>query len=791
MIPGQEKQLIDEKTLRWFGGDELRARVFQEKYALMDMQGDRVESLPSEMWRRVAHEIATAEGSPEKQREWEENFYWLLEDFRFVPGGRILFGAGQQRKTTLLNCYVIPMKKDSIESIFDWCKEAARTYSYGGGVGGDIGILRPKGAPVNNSAIVSTGSVSFMDLMSITTGTIGQSGRRGALMITMPVDHPDIEDFIKVKRNLDKVRYANISVRITDEFMEAVENDRDFELKFINEKVDVRKTVRARDLWTMLVESAHGHAEPGLLFWSQMEKYSTTQYNGMEILSTNPCAEIPLDPYGCCCLGSVNLARFIQHPFSDTSGMDWDRLEKALRFGTRFLDNVLTYNDEKHALEEQKLASRRSRRIGVGFMGLGDMLIQLKMRYDTEEAIAFVDTLFDWMKNIVYDESVNLAIEKGTFTAWDKEKHLAQPFLRERVHPKIVARINEHGLRNAALLTIPPTGSIATLAGTTSGVEPIFALSYTRRSESLSQEFFKVYHTLVKQYMEQEGLEDEEQLPDFFVTSHQINPYLRVKMQATMQKHIDHAISSTINLPEDISMEEVKNIYFQAWKLGCKGMTVYREGSREGILITDKKDKKKITTHEQAIAQNVPLPQSATTPAPFIVEAPDAEKSLSDNGIISPEDSFDRDDHLLLTGKTAKFKMQQGSIYITANHNNRSDKLQEVFVTIGKSGSEEKAYADALGRLISLYLQHGGSTPEVIKTLKGIKGRYNSWYQGRQLHSVPDAVAKALELFNQSSALASVREAANFEVCPQCDAQSMINENGCYHCKSCGYTKCE
>ncbi len=785
MIPGQNKQELDQKTLTWFEGDELRARVYQEKYALKDMSGDRVESLPTEMWRRVAHEIATAENISDKQKEWEENFYWLLEDFRFVPGGRILFGAGQERKTTLLNCYVIPMKTDSIESIFDWCKEAARTYSYGGGVGGDIGVLRPKGAPVNNSAIVSTGSVSFMDVMSVTTGTIGQAGRRGALMITMPVDHPDIEEFIMVKRNLDKVRFANISVRVTDEFMEAVENDTDFELKFVNKKVDVRKTIRARDLWETLVESAHGHAEPGLLFWSQMEKYSTTQYNGMEILSTNPCSEIPLDPYGCCCLGSLNLAKFVNNPFMSDAGLDWDRMEKALRYGTRFLDNVLTYNEDKHALEEQKLASRRSRRIGVGFMGLGDMLIQLKLKYDSEEAIAFIDTLFDWMKNIVYDESVNLAQEKGTFEAWDKEKHMSQPFLQERVHAKVLARIEQHGLRNAALLTIPPTGSIAMLAGTTSGVEPIFALSYTRRSESLSQEFFKVYHPLVKQYMEQEGLEDEEQLPEFFVTSHQIDPYMRVKMQAAMQKHIDHAISSTINLPEDISVEEVKNIYFQAWKLGCKGMTVYREGSREGILLTDEK-----------VAEQEKGTEEVQVEAPSAVQE-ETHLHLEDMGngkgkgqVTNDQEIFDRDDHLVLTGKTAKFKMQQGSIYITANHNSRSDQLQEVFVTIGKSGSEEKAYADAIGRLISLYLQHGGGTEEVVHTLKGIKGRYNSWYQGRQLHSVPDAVAKALEMFEQSAT--PVRETSPlFEICPKCDQQSVVSENGCYNCKSCGYTKCE
>ena len=286
-IKGEVK--LPTETLAAFGGDELRARVFYEKYALRDGDGTQVEKRPEDMWRRVAKELSLPEKDDEKRKEWASKFYWLLENWRFVPGGRILFGAGQSRKSTLLNCYFFKIREDSIEAIFDWCKEAARTYSFGGGVGTDISVLRPRGAPVNNSAIYSSGSVSFMELLSTTTGTIGQAGRRGALMITIRVDHPDIMDFVNVKKDLKKVNYANISVKITDDFMQAVETDGDFLLHFKNEKADVNRTVRARDVWKSLIKGAWQSAEPGVLFWDSIKRESTTEYNGMEVQGVNPC----------------------------------------------------------------------------------------------------------------------------------------------------------------------------------------------------------------------------------------------------------------------------------------------------------------------------------------------------------------------------------------------------------------------------------------------------------------------------------------------------------------------
>jgi len=749
-----EVKLLSE-TLAAFGGDELRARVFYEKYALRDQSGRQVEKTPEELWRRVATELASPEKDDERRKEWATKFYWLLQDYRFVPGGRVLFGAGQSRKSTLLNCYFFRIKEDSIEAIFDWCKEAARTYSFGGGVGTDISVLRPKGAPVNNAAIYSSGSVSFMELLSTTTGTIGQAGRRGALMITMRVDHPDIIEFINVKRDLKKVNYANISVKISDDFMRAVETDGDFILRFRNEKVEMNRTVRARELWKSLVRGAWESAEPGVLFWDTIKRNSTTEYNGMSVEGVNPCSEQTLESYGCCCLGSINLSAFVKEPFTDGASIDWESLTRASQFAVRFLDNVLDYNAERHPLPEQRKASLWSRRIGVGITGLGDMLIKLGLKYDDDSTIEFVDHLFERIKNVIYDYSTDLAKEKGSFPAFDVERHLAQPFIH-RLEDKVREKIRTQGIRNAAITTIPPVGSGSILAGCSSGIEPVFALSYTRRSKSLSEGEFKVFHPLVKEYMGLKGSADEGLLPNYFVTSHQIRPEMRVRMQATIQKHIDTAISSTVNLSEEIRPEEVERIYMMAWRMGCKGITVYREGSREGILETEKVPKK--------------------------AEAPNL--------------NFERP--RLMEGRTLKLRLPQGGLYLTANIIN--GELKEVFVTLGKSGGDEKADAEALGRLISLYLQHGGDIESVISTLKGIKGKYVSWDEGTQLLSIPDAIAKALELLTlnhvvKESSIPIQPEGMGFisegATCPDCHESALVFENGCYHCSNCGYSKCE
>ncbi len=711
------------------------------------------------------------------------------------------------------NCYVIPVKDDSIESIFDWMKEAARTYSLGGGCGTDISVLRPRGAAVNNAARSSTGSVSFMELFSLTTGTIGQSGRRGALMITIADSHPDVLDFIKVKRNLTKVRYANISVRVSDAFMRAVETDSEFTLHFANERANMTRTIRARELWNELIRGARDYAEPGLIFWDQIKRWSTSEYNGMGVVTTNPCSEIPLENYGNCCLGNLSLAAFVIDPFTSQARVNWDGLEPALRYATRFLDNVLDYNADKHPLPAQAEASLKSRRIGVGFTGLGDMLIKLGLKYDTDEAVAFVDQLFDRIKNVVYDESVNLAQEKGVFPAYDADKHLQGRFLTT-LQPQVIDRIRQHGLRNVALLTVPPVGSGAALAGVTSGIEPIFDLTYVRRSESLSQETFSVYHPLVREYMARFQVERKDDLPPFFVTAHQIKPEMRVEMQAAIQQHIDHAISSTVNLARETTPEEVARIYFLAWKLGAKGITVYRESSREGILLTE----------EQAASQGA---------------APAAAPPVDDRRPATP-----RPRPKVTSGRTERVETPRGRIYVVVNEDEWG--VCEVFV------HSLDVEAEGVGRLASLALRGGIDPREVIEQLWRVHSKEVAFDRSAsgtvvRVTTIAQAVALALgralygddfrpdKEFPRADVLpepvAHVRQqrltfaeaakvqAATLErqahpanggtagngepagngdhlaqlefigICPDCGAH-LVHENGCAHCQSCGYSRC-
>lgn len=792
---------IPQETVDAFDGDELRARVFYEKYALRDLSGKIIEKTPEELWSRIAREISSPEKTSRLKEEWEKKFFWLLSDFKFIPGGRILFGAGQKRRSTLLNCYYMPIKEDSIEGIFDWCKEAARTYSFGGGVGTDISILRPKGAPVNNSAIYSTGAVSFMDLLSTTTGTIGQAGRRGALMITIRVDHPDIMEFLDIKNDLarSKVQFANISVKVTDEFMKAVEGDTDFELKFESEKVKVSRKVKARDIWNRLVKSAWTSAEPGLIFWDAVKKYSPTEYAGMEVNGVNPCSEQALEDYGCCCLGNVNLSLFVRDEFTENAKIDWENLERAFQYSVRFLDDILDYNMEKHPIEFQTTASTLSRRIGVGFTGFGDMLAKLNIKYDSYEAIEFTDKMFEHIKNVVYEASSDLAQEKGSFPVFDLNTHLSRPFL-DSVSGDIVEKIKKQGLRNACILTVPPVGSGSVLAGTTSGVEPMFALSYYRRSESLSEKEFKVYHPLVRDYIKEFNICDETELPNTFVTSHEINPLMRVRMQAAIQKHIDSCISSTVNLPADITLKEVEKIYFLAWKMGCKGITVYREGSREGILVTEegakliKEAKGELTNTSEGISsrdEGMSLTQSNLTPSPHPTLLPEIKP------VERPQ---------YLTGFTEVIKTGYGNLYVTVNI--FEDKPFEVFVQIGKSGYTAMADAEATGRLVSLALRSGISVKDVVDQLEGIGGSSPVFSEGKLVMSIPDAIATVLkkrfvvkdtneekktpdyvkqtDLFIRKSISTDIIA----EVCPECGDRALAFESGCMTCRSCAYSKC-
>jgi ribonucleoside-diphosphate reductase alpha chain len=768
---------LSPETLTAFDNDPLRARIFYEKYALRNGENEPVETKPGHMWKRLARVIASVE-RPERREEWERNFLWLLSDFRFVPGGRILHAIGNPNKVTALNCYVIPSPHDSLPGIYRAALELAETFKRGGGCGVDISSLRPKDSPAHNAARVSTGAVSFMELYSLTTGIIGQQGRRGALMITISDSHPDVLDFCKIKRNRTAVRYANISVRVTDIFMRAVEKDDEWLLHYENARdgIEVKKTIQARELWNELTVGARDWAEPGCLFWDTIRRYSSSdRYTGMEVVSTNPCAEEPLEPYGDCCIGSINLAAFVNDPHTQNAKLDNASLEKATHYAVRFLDNVLAWNEGRHPLSGQEEAALRGRRIGLGIMGLADMLCKLNLRYDSDEGIEFAEKSVEKIKLWAYDESANIAFMKGSFPAFEAKRHLENPFFKD-FPPRLIEKIEKSGLRNVTLLTIPPTGSIAAMAGVTSGIEPIFDVKYVRRSESLSESVFEVEHPLIAEYKKLTESRSENPLPGYFITAHEISPEKRVLMQAALQKHIDQAISSTINLPKDTSLETVERIYRMAWERGLKGVTVYREGSREGILLTER----------QAKRQAVKIVPAKVTLRPAT-----------------------------LNGITAREGTPFGTAFVTINYANENPREPfEVFVRLGKAGSDLEADAEAIGRLLSLILRLPSPMTreerlrEVIDQLEHIGGSRFSGFGSERVRSMPDGIARALSRFlktvtgNEENLKLQAPEnaisrngnhhdtAITGDFCPRCRQASLVTQQGCLRCRDCGYKEC-
>lgn len=536
----------------------------------------------------------------------------LIRERKFLFAGRILANRGLPKdgiKVTYSNCYVLSPPEDNLESIFDTAKKLARTFSYGGGVGFDISKLRPSGALVHNSAKTTTGAVSFMDLYSMTTGLIGQRGRRGALMISMDVNHPDIEAFIDVKTDLEKVTKANISVRINDKFMEAVENKEKYTCKFIVEETKeiIEKEVDAYKLFMKLITNNWDFAEPGILFWDNIERYHLLSEDfEFKYAGVNPCAEEPLPAGGSCLLGSINLSEFVVEPFTNNAIFDKEKFKDAVYDCVIGLNEVLDEGLKLHPLDEQKESVREYRQIGLGVMGIADMLIKLNIRYGSEESIKLCEELAKIMLNSAIKQSALLAKELGSYEKYNKEAIFKSDFFSNNIDDDVKELIKKYGLRNSQILTIPPTGSISTMLGISGGIEPMFNTSYIRKTESLHDEdvFYKVYTPIVKEYMDKNDILDDNDLPDIFETAMTLKPDERIKMQSAWQKYIDASISSTINLPYEATVEDVYNIYMLAWKNKLKGITIYRDGcKRSGILLNDKADKKikKEDKHDEGI----------------------------------------------------------------------------------------------------------------------------------------------------------------------------------------------
>lgn len=706
----------------------------------------------------------------------------LIIEKKFIPGGRILSNRGiTDTRVTYSNCYVITPPEDNIESIFESRKKLARTYSYGGGCGIDLSKLAPAGAKVHNQAEQTTGAVSFMQGYSQTTEEIGQAGRRGALMISLDCHHPDLLDFIDAKTSPDAITKANISVRVTDDFMEAVINDKDWIMSFTRPETNetITKTARAREIFEKLCKNNWDWGEPGILFWDTISNYNLLEFDDtFEYAGVNPCAEEPLPAGGSCLLSSINLSAFVKD-----KEFDFDDFSETVANGVIYLNEVLEEGLSLHPLEEQRQSVADWRQIGLGIMGLADMLIKMELPYDSEQARQLCEEIGLVMADQALYTSAFLAGHAGSYNNY-KSCVQKSEFLKNNTCESTKEVIEAYGLRNSQLLTIAPTGTISTMLGISGGIEPIFANSYTRKTESLHghDEYYKVYTPIVKEYMDEHGIKDETELPNWFCTSSTISPLNRVLMQGIWQKHIDASISSTVNLPEEATIENVEEIYLNAWKEGLKGITVFRNGcKRLGILTTNNSQEK------------------------------EEEKGLSRGEIISCSDN--------LIGMKRRLTTGCGSLHCTAWFDPHTGDLMEIYLNKGSTGGCAN-FMVGLSRMISLACRGGVKIEDIADQLQSTgacpsyasrtatkhdtsKGACCPMAVGNALMEMWKEMKERIEKGNSIIALANSNsqipnsesipssnpEADNGAKCPECGSE-LIQEGGCVICKSCGWSRC-
>ncbi|MEJ6951894.1 adenosylcobalamin-dependent ribonucleoside-diphosphate reductase [Natronospora cellulosivora (SeqCode)] len=538
----------------------------------------------------------------------------MIKNKQFIPAGRILANRGLQEKgikITYSNCYVLKSPEDNIESIFDTARDAARTFSYGGGVGIDVSNLRPKGSTVNNAAKTTSGAVSFMPLYSMAADVIGQKGRRGALMLSIEIGHPDIEEFIYVKNDLEAVTKANISIKISDEFMEAVENKEMFKTSFMvedtGEKIEIE--LDASRLFNKIALSNWNMAEPGFLFWDHIQNWNLlSEDKDFEYAGVNPCAEEPLPAGGSCLLSSINLASLVKDKFTDKAEIDYGLLEDIVKEGVIYLNQVLDEGLSLHPLKIQQETVKNYRQIGLGVMGIADMFIKLGIRYGSKESLEIANKIGDIMINKALQTSAMLAYRYGKYPAYNKKAVLSSKFFMSNANSETRDMVAEYGLRNSQLLTIAPTGTISTMLNISGGIEPLFELSYTRRTQTLHDEEkeYEVYPAIVQEYMTLNNIKDKKDLPGFFVSARKLDYKERINMQSAFQKYIDASISSTINLPNSASLNDIKDLYLYAWNNKLKGVTIFRDGcKRAGILSGESTGNKKELSKEDLIEQGI------------------------------------------------------------------------------------------------------------------------------------------------------------------------------------------
>lgn len=756
------------------------------------------EGLPIDIWnKKYKFENETFEEWLDRVSGGDDAIKQLMREKRFLFGGRILANRGLQhygKKITYSNCYVLGISDDSIEAIYQTCADLARTFSYGGGVGIDISPLRAKGMKVDNAAKTTTGAVSFMNTFSNVSEVIGQNGRRGATMISIDCSHPDIEEFINIKNDLNAVTKANISVRVTREFMNAVVNNDDWELRFETEKGDVlTKTVNAADLFRMLAKNNWSMAEPGILFWDRITSYNLLSEDPeFEYAGVNPCAEEPLPNGGSCLLGSFNLVEYYDE-FTQT--FNFQKFKEDIPVVVKAMNDVLDEGLPLHPLQIQRETVRDYRQIGIGMMGLADLLIKLGIRYDSDSAIELCDEIGYTLAKEAIRASALLAKEYGAYPKYNKEAVLASAYLRRNTDSEVYGLVQQYGLRNSQLLTIAPTGTLSTMLGISGGVEPIFNFSYTRRTQSLHGEdvYYKVFTPIAKEYMEKHNLTEEEQLPDFFVTSQTIDPFKRVEIQGAWQKHIDASISSTINLPNDASIDLVEDLYIAAWYEGLKGLTIFRDGcDRAAVLSTEK---------------------SKEEPKPLENLLPQMDKGLKFGDTIVPSDD--------VIGLKKTIKSGCGTLHLNAYFDEETGELREVFLSKGSKGGC-LAFTNAVSRLLSLLARKGAPLEEIVDQLNSVvvcPSYVSARAAGKEVSpgtSCASSIAKALlemhdkfqrmymdnddddeaeveqpkkVLINKERITKEVK-GPEYATCPECGKKSLMFSGGCNSCVECGYTKC-
>jgi ribonucleoside-diphosphate reductase alpha chain len=738
-------------------------QIWDAKYRLKTPDGTPIDLTIEDTWRRVARALAATEKSPSS---WEQPFYEALEDFKFLPAGRIMAGAGADRRVTLFNCFVMGNIPDDLGGIFEHLREAALTMQQGGGIGYDFSSLRPKGAPVKGVGADASGPLSFMDVWDAMCRTIMSAGaRRGAMMATMRCDHPDIEDFIAAKRAPGRLRNFNLSVLATDPFMEAVEADADWPLVFDGRTYT---TLRAKALFDAITQATYDYAEPGVIFIDRINARNNLHYCET-IHATNPCGEQPLPPYGACLLGSINMARLIEQPFTAKAHLDEPALVRLVRTAIRMMDN--TIDASGFPLEAQAREAEAKRRIGLGMTGLADALMMAGQRYGSAQAAATAEHWAALISREAYLTSTELAAEKGAFPLFDRDAYLAGETI-QALDEDVRAAIARHGIRNALLTSIAPTGTISLVADNiSSGIEPVFALAYTRKvlqpdgtrtEEEVSDHALRCFRAL-------HG--DDAQLPDYFVTAQDLTPADHVRMQAAVQRHVDSAISKTVNVPADIGFEAFQAVYLDAYRSGCKGCTTYRPNDITGSVL------------------EVSSPSPAPAPAPV---AP------------MPWSLLERSEQL--RGSTYKLRWpdSEHAMYVTINDVELDGVVRPFEIFVNSKNLEHYAWVVALTRMISAVFRRGGNVAFVAEELKQVfDPRGGQWSNGRYVPSLVAAIGDVIERHMIETGFLAPAETLPVKapsgaavtalgpLCPRCSQPGVVREAGCLSCVHCGWSKCE